>query len=1328
MKKHTGIIPAVIAILVLLGGCKNLLEPSDGGGGAVPGGKGRVEIRIADNARTALPSAVFDRYVLRFAYTGAEDYAHEPVEWSAGLSVDLEAGEWVAYVDAYIGPAISGTGSATVTVSAGTVAPITIRIGLNEGAGIQGTLKYKVSYPAAGHAYDTQTLSVRDTGGNAVGSPETITNGAEGFLQLDPGVYFVGVVINDTAQRTGAARTSAAHIYGGQETYLEIEIGEDEFTALVPITVAAVLTASDGITMSSRAAAAYSDPACTALLAAADTTTLTGQAAITLWAPSASAGVYVRQEVVVNGVTLNGKPKLVTIADPALLAAVSLDDTLYRISLAPGIPAGTVTTTAPAAFEGDSVGVTVTPGDTRTLKSGTLRYSDGTNDTSITGTDPDYTFVMPNADVTVQAEFYQFVRYGKAGGAGDGLSWETASDDIQKMMDELRVISLDNATGYTGPYIVKLGAGTYKPKYEPMVPSVPAVLENYAYNESPGDTRDKAFILREGVQVWGGYTAGGEDIGETERTGRFGTYGEAAPAHKAILSGDIGTENDATDNAYHVVLGVNIPANSDTVLDGLTISGGNANGGGTDISVGGKSIYRDSGGGMYNSASSPALIRVTVSGNKAGYGGGMHNESGSSPTLDNVTISGNTVSDSGSGGGMYNYGSGSSPELNNVMIGGASATDKNTAYNGGGMANNDSASPTLNNVTIFGNTASVNGGGIYNSGSSSLTLDNVTIGGSGPGQENTATNGGGIYNLGGSTLNITGVLKISGNKANSNGGGIYNNSPLALNSNVTISGNEAVTSGGGVYVASGTFTKSGGIIYGFNETDTDLKNTAGSGDGHAVYVSTGPLTRNSTAGTGVTLNSTIAGPSGGWGLFSGDIQGLINAASSGGTVTLSAATYDMESQVEINGKTITITTEPGAAVILKRDSATPFTGDMIKVTAGGLTLDAGTGGSLTLDGNKDEVTANGSLVRVESTGSLTMNTGVTLQKNKTTGDGGGVYMAGGTFTMTGGSIILNEAGITGGGMYTNGITSSSTMANVTISDNKAGNGGGMFNQNSSPVLDKVTISGNAAISYGNEDGGGGMYNNYSSPVLTNVTISGNMADVPYAEGHYAGGGGMYNNSSSPVLINVTISGNTANVNADSFNNDGGGGMYNRQSDSIPVLINVIIAGNKTVGSEAKGGGIHNNYDSSLVIRNSIIWGNTSSNGYPGIYNYNLSSIEYSMVEDESGGTGNQSAPSPVNAVNSPFADWKDPASYTMPNSDGDYRLNNTANADNAKNYGNDSDYPIDSNGNWNTASPVYMTLSGLPEDIQAMLLEVLQNDLCGEDRFNGTIDMGAYEW
>jgi hypothetical protein len=67
-----------------------------------------------------------------------------------------------------------------------------------------------------------------------------------------------------------------------------------------------------------------------------------------------------------------------------------------------------------------------------------------------------------------------------------------------------------------------------------------------------------------------------------------------------------------------------------------------------------------------------------------------------------------------------------------------------------------------------------------------------------------------------------------------------------------------------VYVYYGTFTKqSGGTIYGSDGGDA-LKNTAGDGKGHAVYDASGSKRRNSTAGVGVTLNTSLNGVAGGW--------------------------------------------------------------------------------------------------------------------------------------------------------------------------------------------------------------------------------------------------------------------------------------------------------------------------------------------------------------------------------------------------------------------------------------------------------------------------------
>jgi hypothetical protein len=88
----------------------------------------------------------------------------------------------------------------------------------------------------------------------------------------------------------------------------------------------------------------------------------------------------------------------------------------------------------------------------------------------------------------------------------------------------------------------------------------------------------------------------------------------------------------------------------------------------------------------------------------------------------------------------------------------------------------------------------------------------------------------------------------------------------------TISGNTAY-GGGGVHVGmsgskSRTFTKQqGGIIYGSGESDSNLNNTARNDFlGHAVYVNgySSFKTRNTIAGTGVTLDSSLSGSAGGW--------------------------------------------------------------------------------------------------------------------------------------------------------------------------------------------------------------------------------------------------------------------------------------------------------------------------------------------------------------------------------------------------------------------------------------------------------------------------------
>jgi hypothetical protein len=165
-----------------------------------------------------------------------------------------------------------------------------------------------------------------------------------------------------------------------------------------------------------------------------------------------------------------------------------------------------------------------------------------------------------------------------------------------------------------------------------------------------------------------------------------------------------------------------------------------------------------------------------------------------------------------------------------------------------------------------------------------LVLRNITLQGRGLDVDNTAAlvrvENGGKLEMG------TGAA-ITGNKnysSSSYGGGVYVYSGTFTMNGGEISGNTASSNssyysysssysysyGGGVYVYSGsTFTKqSGGVIYGL-DAGSGLQNSAGAvgrtvnTDGHAVYADSSKK-RNTTVGTGETLDSRVVGAAGGW--------------------------------------------------------------------------------------------------------------------------------------------------------------------------------------------------------------------------------------------------------------------------------------------------------------------------------------------------------------------------------------------------------------------------------------------------------------------------------
>jgi len=251
--------------------------------------------------------------------------------------------------------------------------------------------------------------------------------------------------------------------------------------------------------------------------------------------------------------------------------------------------------------------------------------------------------------------------------------------------------------------------------------------------------RTGTFQLRSGVSVVGGYAG----------------YGAADPderdvaLYETILSGDIGTVDDNSDNSYHVVTGSGIDATA--VLDGFTITGGNADA---------ASPYNN-GGGMTNISGDPTVANCTFTGNSAIFGGGMSVRGGATANVVNCVFIGNTAS--AHGGGMLNNGD---PVVTDCTFSGNSASD-----DGGGMANVN-ASPSVTNCTFNGNSAN-NGGGIANVNEGSLpTVTNCGFSG------NAANYGGGMYNYNNSIPMVTNCT-FTGNTAVIYGGGMSNSDSAA---------------------------------------------------------------------------------------------------------------------------------------------------------------------------------------------------------------------------------------------------------------------------------------------------------------------------------------------------------------------------------------------------------------------------------------------------------------------------------------------------------------------------------------------------------------------
>ena len=315
------------------------------------------------------------------------------------------------------------------------------------------------------------------------------------------------------------------------------------------------------------------------------------------------------------------------------------------------------------------------------------------------------------------------VDQGAAAGLNIGTGW---GDAFLELADAL-ALSADRP----GVSEIWIAAGTYTPA-------------------PPGGDRVSTFRLVNGVSIYGGF-AGSEGFRDERIPGE----------NETILSGDIGGDDgpdfsNVSENSYHVVIATDI--DDSTILDALTISGGNADGIGFP-----EGANTSRGGGLYANDSSPILTRILFVRNRVvGKGGGMYTEGGS-PSLSNCRFERNL------GFGGYAVGGGLSTYDGNPTIIACTFAD-NASGSGGAMYCGARGSPALFNCRFVGNTARGVGGGIFNY--APLMLRNCVF---------------------------------SGNSADSSGGGIFDSSTEEVSLiNCTLAGNSATQRGGGIWVDSGS--------------------------------------------------------------------------------------------------------------------------------------------------------------------------------------------------------------------------------------------------------------------------------------------------------------------------------------------------------------------------------------------------------------------------------------------------------------------------------------------------------------------------------------------
>ncbi|MCH8968199.1 MAG: right-handed parallel beta-helix repeat-containing protein [Planctomycetes bacterium] len=275
-----------------------------------------------------------------------------------------------------------------------------------------------------------------------------------------------------------------------------------------------------------------------------------------------------------------------------------------------------------------------------------------------------------------------------ATGNNSGISWMHAYTDLQSALD----------VAASGDQIW-VAAGTYKPT-------------------KPVGARAETFALANCLEIYGGFAGTEMDLSERDWL-----------VNETILSGDIGIPINVSDNSYHVVsAGSSSSVDATAILDGFTVTAGNANG--AFASQNGP----DQGSGVNIwTTSTPQLVNCTFRDNWSYNHGAVNDHGGAS--ISNCVFKDNQQTGLPSeeppfvalgGAGLYIHGDTASMVTSCRFLNNSSVADGGGVYIARSFDPTPTNQATLSNC-IFSENVARKGGAMYINDASSPLIENCTV-------------------------------------------------------------------------------------------------------------------------------------------------------------------------------------------------------------------------------------------------------------------------------------------------------------------------------------------------------------------------------------------------------------------------------------------------------------------------------------------------------------------------------------------------------------------------------------------------------------------------